>query len=311
MAFESMRSAITSANNKRSGGGSAPTITSLSFITWKDKDSKIIRLLDDDPKPFDSSWVLCFDGVQRNFLIDSHKEDYIAKYASREPGVGWSRNPATKQMEPHVVRSSGFGVAVLREEVPDGNGRTKIIDAMRTVETGGSTYTGRTFGILQQSLGNFWDQFDGYQRRYGTLVDRDYLVERTGSGFDTKYTIIPIDPVEGLRTAEEVHAEYGYGRPYPKRPGDDASAAEIRDWEDRFLYCSTTLDQWLDITSGEDRVKRLMVGDGSAPAVPDRGESLGEFRPSGFGSSSSDEAQVVADGNTDFASLKKKILENR
>ncbi len=307
MAFESMRSAISDAS-KRSGGGSAPTITSLSFLSWKAGESKIIRLLDDDPKPFDSTWVLCHDGKQRNFLIDPAKGDFVAKYASPEPGVGWSRNIATKQMEPHVVRRSGFGVAVLRDEIPDGSGGTKVVDALRTVDIGGNHYEGRTFGIVQQSVGNFWDQFDGYQRRYGTVVDRDYLVERQGDGLNTKYTIIPLDPVEGLRTVEEVQEFYGYGQPYPKRPGDDATAAERLSWDGRFMYCSTTLDQWLDINSGEDRVKRLMVGDGATPSVPDRGESLGTFT-----SPVADEAQarVAADDGTDFAALKRKILENR
>jgi hypothetical protein len=100
---------------------------------------------------------------------------------------------------------------------------------------------------------------------------------------------------------------YGYGKPWPKRPADDAKAAERQEWEDRFLFCPQTLQQWAEDFSSEDRIKHwLSPADGSAPPAaapaPAAAPTWG---------STTDEAQVAVSGDTDFASLKKRLLENR
>ena len=132
--------------------------------------------------------------------------------------------------------------------------------------------------------------------------DRDYLIERRGGGLDTRYQIIPMDPIEELRDYEALKAHYGYGRPWPSRPQDGASKEEVQAYEDRFLFCPQTLQQWAEDFSSEDRVKHWLESPTGAAPAPAPTSAV--FTPS-------DEAQVSVSGDTDFASLKKRLLANR
>ena len=109
-----------------------------------------------------------------------------------------------------------------------------------------------------------------------------------------------------------MHKFYGYGKPWPKRPQDDATAQEREEWEDRFLYCPQTLQQWAEDFSSEDRVKHWLTPVGGAAdtfSSPPAAAAAGTKAPSW--DSSTDEAQVAVSGDTDFSSLKKRLLENR
>jgi hypothetical protein len=125
----------------------------------------------------------------------------------------------------------------------------------------GNQVVSRHFGIVQQSVSNFWHTLAvSCYKRFNTICDRDYLIERSeGTGLDTKYSIIPLsatlpnDP--NLATIEAVHTFYDYGYQW-----DDNDP-------DRFLKCPQTLTQWAQYFSSEDRFKHWLVPD-NAPAAP-------------------------------------------
>lgn len=303
--FGAMREVIEASkgsdNSSRSGGYLS------NYISWKAGERKIVRFLDPDPiigEFYD--WILSNDGKTKNFLIDPAKGDLVAKYASPSPGLGWRRDFISSNLEERKISRKGVGVAVLRDEIAAGKGGTEIVDQFQDLEVGGKLYKARHFGIIIQGLNNFWDAIDGFERRYGSITDRDYLIERRGAGLDTRYQIIPMDPVEELRDIEALQKFYGYGKPWPKRPADDASAAEKKEWEERFLFCPQTLQQWAEDFSSEDRVKHWLTPQGGAPAPV---TTPAAASPTWGGTT--DEAQVAVSGDTDFQSLKKRLLENR
>lgn len=301
--FSAMREVMESAK------ASAPTRAGgylNNFISWSAGEQKILRFLDNDPIPGQFyDWILTNDGKTKQFLINPEKGDLVGKYASPTPGLGWRRDFISGNLEERKVSKRGVGIAVLRDEVPAGEGKTEIVDHFYDLEIGGKSYQARYFGIVIQGWNNFWNQINGFAMRYGSITDRDYLIERVGSGLDTQYHIIPMDPIEELRDIEAVQEFYGYGKPWPRRPDDDASAADKKEWEQRFLFCPQTLTQWAEDFSSEDRVKYWLTPSDSAapaPALVKSGSSWGK---------STDEAQVAVSGDTDFASLKKRLLDNR
>jgi len=301
-----MREVIEAAKVSDTSSGSGGYLNK--YISWKAGERKVVRFLDNDPIIAEFyDWILSNDGKTKNFLIDPAKGDLVAKYASPSPGLGWRRDFKSGNLEERKISRKGVGIAVLRDEVPAGNGTTEVVDNFYDLEVGGKLYKARYFGVIIQGLNNFWDQIDGFERRYGSITDRDYLIERRGGGLDTRYQVIPMDPVEELRNPEALHKFYGYGKPWPKRPEDDATAEERKAWEERFLSCPQTLQQWAEDFSSEDRVKHWLTpveGD-TAPAAPVITKAPGWAGPG-------DEAQQVSvSDDTDFASLKKRLLEDR
>src|SRR4051812_18976545 len=87
----------------------------LSYFTWKDKDVKILRFLTDDVITANfHEFIMTNDGKIKSFLIDPAKGDFVARYASPTPGLGWKQNWKTKQPEERKPRELTVGVAVLR-----------------------------------------------------------------------------------------------------------------------------------------------------------------------------------------------------
>jgi hypothetical protein len=267
---------------------------SLSYFTWKDKDRKVVRFLTDDVITADfHEFIMCADGTTKSFLVDPAKGDFVAKYASPTPGVGWRQDFRTKQPMERKPASKTVAVAVLRDRVPRAGGGFDVVDEVTDTEFRGEKFQARKFGLIIQSHGNFWKSLIGYFGLYGTLTDRDYLIERKGSDKDTEYTIVPLDPVDELRDVNVLHKFYGYGQAW-----DGANP-------DRFLFCPQTLAEWADKFSSEERAKHFLVGDGPALNAP-----VSEA-PSFAKMDSADEAQsapVASSGNTDFSSLRAKLL---
>jgi len=54
----------------------------------------------------------------------------------------------------------------------------------------------RQYLVINQSMGNFFDKLLGFASAYGSIVDRDYKITRTGAGTDTDYTIVSLDPMK-------------------------------------------------------------------------------------------------------------------
>ena len=150
-------------------------------------------------------------------------------------------------------------------------------------------------GIVKQAQQNFWTHLVAASNRYGgTICNRDYEISREGTGFDTKYHIIPIDPDPDLKDLDVVKKFYGYGKEFDQSDPD------------RFLFCPQTLHDWAKNYASEERVKYwLAPKEGSAEP-----SGMDEFA-SATTSNSGDEAQVVTPQSTDFGSLKERLLKNK
>lgn len=129
-----------------------------------------------------------------------------------------------KDMKP---KSRVWCVAQVREEVfgdgteemggPAMKGkRLGFKDALREIEekdaegnlTGNKTYE-RRLVVINQSSFMFFDGLQSIYTAYGTVCDRDYLIQKKGKGKDAKWPILPMDPVEGCnRDNAEWWAKY-------------------------------------------------------------------------------------------------------
>lgn len=310
--FGGVKENIDAAKNRGSNGFGGPR---LGFISWKGGDRKVVRFLTDDViTALFHSFILSNDGKTKNFLLNGEPggpEDWVAKYASPTPGLGWQLNWRTKQPEERNPRKQSVAVAVLRDRVPRESGPGfDVVDVFDDLELGNKTYKQRVFGIIQQG-NNFWRPLLGYHNNYGTICDRDYIIEREGDGLDTQYTIVPCDPVPELTDLSVVQELYGYGREWPRNPYKDDKGNEVANpdsalvsaYEERFLFCPQTLKDWADQMSSEDRAKHFL---GSA-----NGNGGGLIKPSSYAGGSADEAQaapVQATSGTDFASLRDRLL---
>lgn len=267
---------------------------SLTYFNWKDGDRKVVRFLTDDVITAEFyQFIMANDGRTKNFLIDPKKGDLVAKYASPTPGLGWQQDFKTRQLVERKPRTQTVGLAVLRDQQPRDGGGFEIVDVIEDITFKDEQFKARTFGIIQQG-NNFWKPLIGYFRMYGTLCDRDYLIERRGAGLDTEYTIVPFDPIEELRDPAVVAEFYGYGKPWDENSPD------------RFLFCPQTLPEWADYFSGEERVKHWLT--------PTDEASGSTASPPVHTKDAADEAQaavVAPAASTDFASLREKLLPHR
>lgn len=249
-----MQSAIEEGKRKaaaaRSGGGG-----SLGYINWKPGDQKVLRFLTDDVLTENFvEFIVDNTGETKNFMIPPADPNILDRYRVPEGvagyPIGWRRNPKTQKIEDPKPRKIGVGIAVLRKH-PDTPGG-QVEDYLYDQEIEGTNYLSRTFGIVQQSVSNFWHTLAvSCFKLYGTICDRDYLIERTGEGLDTKYSIIPLNPDPDLDTVQKVQQFYFYGNQWnPEDP-------------ERFLKCPQTLTQWAEYFSGEERFKHWLTPGGS------------------------------------------------
>lgn len=296
--LSAMQTALDDAEAKaeaaRSGGSFGP---SLNYFSWKDGDKKILRFLADDMLIEDVyDFIMDNQGKMKTFMVDPDDPHRLQRYMSPSPGIGWKQDFKTRQLVEPKTRKIGACVAVLRTEVVR-DGKTVIEDEVYDKTIDDVTYQMRTFGVVNQSLPNFWHPMaKGFARRYGTICDRDYEITRDGNGIDTKYSIIPLDPDPDLDTPEKVAAFYFYGQPWDK--------------EDplRFLKCPMTTVEWAQYYSSEERHKHWLTPTGGSLAQQASGnEGINEFHKD---TTHNDEAQasVRPPSSTSFSSLKDTLL---
>ena len=240
---------IMSRQSKSGGGGD---YRRPSIFSWKDDgEKKILRFLAEDlplTAEFVNNVLTNNDRVrQMEFMINPDSTNWVEHFGAMQEEYGTHAIIAPKS------RRMGVGIAVLREEVadPDNPKRTKIVDAMTTIEKDGQKFEARQYGIVKFSAYAFWNNLQGLQRRYGTLCDRDYEVVRRGARGEktTHYEVVPIDSTEkGMEDPDKVRERYGYGK---KFADDDAT---------RFLYCPQTLEEWAEYYSGEERARYWLEG---------------------------------------------------
>ncbi len=309
---DTINAADQRAKQARDNTGSS---SNYSYLSWKPGDKKIVRFLTDEVLTENFyDFILDKTGSVKTFLIDPSDPDRLNRYKSPTPGIGWRKNWGTQQLEDPVVRELGVGLAVLRHEVRGDDGKMHLEDVITDKVVDNVTYPARTFGLIQQAPSNFWHTLaTSCLSRYGTICDRDYEISREGEGFNTKYSIIPLDPDPDLTTVEAVQSFYFYGQPWD---ADDPQ---------RFLKCPTTIEAWAEYFSGEERYKHWLTADDETPAWLRPGtqaplastrsstpapSGLDEFRRDTTQNPAPDEAQTQAPqvSGTSFSSLKDALL---
>lgn len=190
----------------------------LRFITEGDahpdiEDSGFITVLQygniptkEKPKdwPDGAKWPKSMPAVARSdeAFEGMFEDDYIADHMTDSKGNRYKPSPRY------------WAYACLREEV-FGDG---------TDATGGPSMKGKLVGyrdqtrevtikrdgkeevikekavvIVNMAYKNFFSTLIGFNRAYGTMLDRDYQITRVGSGpSDTDYRIVPLDPIKNL-----------------------------------------------------------------------------------------------------------------
>lgn len=193
--------------------------------------------------------------TKRHFIQPTEGPDYVAENV-KEMYRG--------EIKPPYARTKTVALAVLREEVNqvvDGRNVRTYVDKVPTAKQGGTANSGPMFGIIREAHKTFWSIMMGYYQRFGTICDRDYIIERTGNGRDTMYSIIPCDPIPELDSDEKVLANYNP---------------------------PTTLDAWVKMMASQDRAKALLgpapdgrkapeVQPGFQPAQPQQQQQYGQM----------------------------------
>lgn len=300
---QALQEAIEESQRRADAARSGSSGQMLNYWNWKPGDRKVVRFLADDLITEDFlDFILDNTGQTKNFMVDPADPDRLRRYMSPTPGIGWRRHPKTGELEDPKPRKMSVCVAVLRQEVPGPDNKMVIEDYLYDRTVNGQTYPSRWFGIVQQSLSNFWHTLAvSCYKRYGTICDRDYEITRTGDGFNTTYDIIPLPEVPELTDPEAVKQFYFYGQEWsPEDP-------------ERFLKCPMTTAQWASYFSGEERYRHwLSPLPGTAPAAGSPATSapsgLDEFRRE---TTHNDEAQaaVMPASGTKFASLSETLLK--
>jgi hypothetical protein len=93
-----------------------------------------------------------------------------------------------------------WGLCCVREQVWEDGKLLGVRDATRTVTKKNEKeeeveIEEQAIEILNFSMSNFFGRCSGFFGLYGTLLDRDYQVERKGTGLKTEYEFAPLDPI--------------------------------------------------------------------------------------------------------------------
>jgi hypothetical protein len=277
----------------------------LDYFTWKPGDKMILRFLTDDMVSADFyNFVITKKGTPQSFMINPDNPDYLRKYQSPSPGIGWTRKYKSEELIQPKPRPQTANIAVLRVEVPDPTDRSRLMltDAIEDKTIDNTVFKARKFGVVVAPSDSLWNSLkNSCISRFGTLTDRDYEITRIPTERGTNYSVIPLSPVPELDSAEKVAAAYFYGQPWNSEDPE------------RFMKCPKTTLDWAQEYSGEERYKFWLTPDSAesaaVPAPPatapvTAGGGLGEFAQST--TSNPDEAQAAP--VTNFSSLAETLL---
>lgn len=104
----------------------------------------------------------------------------------REEVLGTKEMADSGQIQSWQVGSAiGYRDRTKEVLVTDANG--KVVE--------GETKVVPDIVIVQQAWKNFFSLLDGFYRVYHTVLDRDYLIARTGADQTTTYSIVPMEPI--------------------------------------------------------------------------------------------------------------------
>lgn len=180
----------------------------VEYFSLEDKEQGLLRFLTEHtdwitvdqhqmvptkPKPadYEGNWPDKMGAVCRKDKAFDYGDCYICDF-----GLEKGKGGKVKRPQPRT-----WALACRREEVIE-NGRVvgikdKLREVQRKKEGSDETETviEKDIVVVRFAWSNFWHNIQAAAGHYKTVLDRDYLVKRKGSGLDTDYSILPIDPV--------------------------------------------------------------------------------------------------------------------
>lgn len=204
------RTGADAAKDAASKSGAA--FSKTNYFSLGDGEEAIVRFLTDadswvtveqhqyvatKPAPADytGNWPRVMGAVCRKTkLLDGstlHADCYICEHIAKPDG------------SPQKPSSRTWALAVLREEVRNENGQvvgfrdqTREVAELKDGKPTGSTKTEKAAVVLNMGYRNFFSALQGFAGRYGTVLDRDYYIQRQGNDTQTQYHIVPVDPID-------------------------------------------------------------------------------------------------------------------
>lgn len=139
------------------------------------------------PDGYEGNWPEKMGSVCRKDEAFSFGECYICEFVVDGKKV---KRPSART----------WALACEREEViEDGKIvglRDKTREVTKKVDDKDVTTVEKSIVVVNMGYKNFFGVLQGFAGHYGTVLDRDYIIQRKGAGTDTVYTIIPLDPIE-------------------------------------------------------------------------------------------------------------------
>lgn len=200
---------------KRSGSGGR-----IGFFSLDDKESAILRFITDadpdengvggwitvlqhnsvptkaKPKAFPGqNWPAFMSAVCRNGKPFNFGDCYICATLP-EP----ENDSKGKKKQPRgVAKPRTWALACLREAVKEGGRiigyRDKRKEVTKKVDGEDKTTEERELVLVNLGYNNFFEHLEGPAAVYDTLLDRDYHITRKGTGLDTEYQPVALDPI--------------------------------------------------------------------------------------------------------------------
>jgi hypothetical protein len=195
----------------------------VEYFKLKDEERIVIRLLDDYNEwiyvnqhgfvptkgaPKDATdeqkqnWPAKMGAVCRHDPAFDYEECYICDHMVNEKGKKYW--PSQKFYVRALVREGFIGTEEMANEglIPKNKvGRVAgYLDAEEEYEETdadgkgtGKKVTRKKFVLINLGMQNFFAHLQGFGDVYGTVLDRDYSVQRKGTDLDTKYSIVALD----------------------------------------------------------------------------------------------------------------------
>jgi hypothetical protein len=252
--------------------GFTPPAGKLNYFSLDPGEKITVRFLDDaivTTKFYE--WIVNNQGETSEFILapDLYQfdpnwqgQDWVAKWRSPQPGIGWEKPWQSNELKEPKPKERTVGMAVLLEPDEDEAGNRipgKFRDKLDYIDVDGEKHVSLHFMLVRQALSNFWDQMVGFHGLYGTICDRPYQIERRGEKLKTTYQAIGLDRFDDWDPADKdgsmarLHAYYGYGIKVSDPKSENFQGnPEGYTWENRFLYCPTTVAEWCERRASED-----------------------------------------------------------
>lgn len=290
MAGNFRKGAEAAAEASKGGGNFAKT----HFFSLDDKQKAVLRFLTDSdewivvdqhqmvptkgkPADFDGNWPEKMGAVCRKDPAFEYGECYICDFVVDGKRV---KKPGART----------WALACVREEVTEGGKIVGYRDQTRDVtrkkeDDTEETTTEKAIVIVNMGFKNFFSILQGFAGHYGTITDRDYVIQRSGTEKDTTYSIIPLDPLEidGQRLSKHHPTwEQRYASDLVLEDVVSARASDefyARFFDPRYSVTGEGADKKVVVTGSEPTAKPTNdVDEGKLAAIADRVKGYG---PSG------------------------------